>query len=92
MTCAITPNTETIHDRFWDTIIDWSRWRARTECAVPGVGILPTVPANVKIKKASSNKDGYSTSQGISMATPHVVGLFAMGLTSWRFHPCSDMY
>jgi subtilisin family serine protease len=56
----------------------------QTQLAAPGTNILSTYHPSVS--------QGYFAMSGTSMATPHVSGMFALGLASYRFFPCSDMY
>jgi subtilisin len=59
-----------------NSISPWSCRGAKIELCAPGVNVLSTVPGN-----------GYSNLSGTSMASPHVVGVAALALSSHRWAP-----
>lgn len=67
-----------------DTVPTFGNYGTKTEFAAPGNQILSTY--------TMSQFGGYTKLNGTSMSCPHVTGMFAMGLSAWRFSPCSDMY
>jgi len=67
-----------------DAINPVSNYGKQTAFAAPGTNILSTY--------SPTFGQGYAQMTGTSMATPHVSGFFALGLSSYRFFPCSDMY
>lgn len=67
-----------------DIISTFSNYGTKTEFAAPGELILSTWLPTIF--------GGYNAISGTSQATPHVSGMFAMGISNWRFSPCSDMY
>lgn len=71
---------------------NFTNYGTKTEFAAPGVRILSTGPGTVKKPVSGTAAQTYSLLQGTSMAAPHVTGYFALALSKWRFHPCSDMY